>query len=110
MPCGVDPGATAAIMGLDDRGVIAIGKQADLNVIDLARLSLYAPEIHDDLPAGGKRLIQRAQGYVATIKSGRVAYREGEPTGELPGRLVRVQVFLPRAARARGRQQQKLKG
>ena len=103
-------GATAAIMGLDDRGVIAIGKQADLNVIDLARLSLYAPEIHYDLPAGGKRLIQRAQGYVATIKSGRVAYREGEPTGELPGRLVRVQVFLPRAARARGRQQQKLKG
>jgi N-acyl-D-amino-acid deacylase len=83
-------GATAAIMGLKDRGMIAIGKQADLNVIDLARLSLHAPEIHYDLPAGGKRLIQRATGYTATIKSGRVIYRGGEPTGELPGRLVRV--------------------
>ena len=59
-------------------------------MIDLARLSLHSPEIHYDLPAGGKRLIQRAQGYVATIKSGRIAYREGEATGELPGRLVRV--------------------
>jgi N-acyl-D-amino-acid deacylase len=63
--------------------------KADLNVIDFAALSLARPEMAFDLPAGGRRLLQRATGYVATIKSGIVTYRNGEATGELPGRLVR---------------------
>ncbi|GGJ22238.1 N-acyl-D-amino-acid deacylase family protein [Neoroseomonas lacus] len=79
----------AAAMGLADRGVVAAGRKADLNVIDFARLQMRAPEMHYDLPAGGKRLVQRAEGYVATVLSGVVTYREGEATGALPGRLVR---------------------
>lgn len=79
----------AAAMGLADRGVIAPGFKADLNVIDFARLQLRAPEMRYDLPAGGKRLVQKAEGYVATVLSGAVTYREGEATGALPGRLVR---------------------
>ena len=79
----------AAAMGLADRGVVAAGRKADINVIDFARLRMRAPEMHYDLPAGGKRLVQRAEGYVATILSGAVTYREGEATGALPGRLVR---------------------
>ena len=79
----------AAAMGLADRGVIAPGYKADLNVIDFARLQLRAPEMRYDLPAGGKRLVQKAEGYVATVLSGAVTYREGEATGALPGRLVR---------------------
>ena len=72
-----------------DRGVIAPGYLGDLNVIDFGRLRMRAPEMHYDLPAGGKRLVQRADGYVATVLSGAVTYREGEATGALPGRLVR---------------------
>jgi N-acyl-D-aspartate/D-glutamate deacylase len=79
----------AAAMGLRDRGVVAVGRKADLNVIDFGRLRMRAPEMHYDLPAGGKRLVQRAEGYVATVLSGAVTYREGEATGALPGRLVR---------------------
>ena len=79
----------AAAMGLTDRGVVAVGRKADLNVIDFGRLRMRAPEMHYDLPAGGKRLVQRADGYVATVLSGAVTYREGEATGALPGRLVR---------------------
>jgi len=79
----------AAAMGLDDRGVLAPGRKADINVIDFARLAMRAPEMRYDLPAGGKRLVQQAEGYVATILSGAVTYREGEATGALPGRLVR---------------------
>lgn len=79
----------AAAMGLADRGVVAVGRKADLNVIDFGRLRMRAPEMHYDLPAGGKRLVQRAEGYVATVLSGAVTYREGEATGALPGRLVR---------------------
>jgi N-acyl-D-aspartate/D-glutamate deacylase len=79
----------AAAMGLTDRGVVAVGRKADLNVIDFGRLRMRAPEMHYDLPAGGKRLVQRAEGYVATVLSGAVTYREGEATGALPGRLVR---------------------
>jgi N-acyl-D-aspartate/D-glutamate deacylase len=63
--------------------------KADLNVIDFGRLRMRAPEMRYDLPAGGKRLVQQAEGYVATILSGAVTYREGEATGALPGRLVR---------------------
>lgn len=80
---------TAHAVGLEDRGLLKPGYKADINVIDMARLKLHAPRIAYDLPANGRRLTQRADGYVATIVSGIVTYREGEPTGALPGRLVR---------------------
>ena len=80
---------TASLYGLDDRGVVAPGKKADLLVIDFDRLQLALPELVHDLPAGARRLVQRAHGYEATIVSGQVTLREGEPTGALPGRLVR---------------------
>ncbi len=80
---------TARAVGLDDRGVIAPGMKADLNVIDFARLAVESPRMAFDLPAGGKRLLQGAKGYVATIVSGEVTYRDGEATGALPGKLVR---------------------
>jgi len=79
----------ALTVGLADRGLLAPGYKADLNVLDLDRLRLHAPEVTYDLPAGGRRLVQRAEGFRATIVSGTVAYREGEATGSLPGRLVR---------------------
>ncbi|MDB5480303.1 MAG: D-amino acid aminohydrolase [Caulobacteraceae bacterium] len=80
---------TARAVGLHDRGVISPGYRADLNVIDYEGLRLHAPQVVYDLPAGGRRLIQKASGYVATIVAGKVTYRDGEPTGALPGRLVR---------------------
>ena len=80
---------TARTVGLMDRGVIAPGKKADINIIDFDRLGVAAPEMAFDLPAGGKRLLQRATGYTATIVSGAVTYRNGEATGALPGKLVR---------------------
>ena len=79
----------ARAVGLGDRGEIAVGMKADFNVIDLDRLALHAPSPVFDLPAGGRRLTQRADGYAATIVAGEVTYREGEATGALPGRLVR---------------------
>jgi N-acyl-D-amino-acid deacylase len=79
----------AALYGLDDRGVLAPGRKADVNLIDLRRLQLRLPEMAFDLPAGARRLLQRADGYVATLVSGCVVMREGTPTGALPGRLVR---------------------
>ena len=79
----------ADMIGLGDRGRLAIGAKADLNIIDLAALELHTPTVAKDLPAGGRRLRQGADGYVATIVSGVVTYRAGEPTGLLPGRLVR---------------------
>jgi N-acyl-D-aspartate/D-glutamate deacylase len=81
--------ATAVAVGLRDRGVLAEGMRADLNVIDFERLACAAPVMAYDLPAGGKRLLQGARGYRATVVAGEVTYREGEPTGALPGRLVR---------------------
>jgi len=80
---------TAQAVGLLDRGIIAPGYKADLNVIDLNRLVLHAPEVAHDLPGGGRRLVQRAEGYAATIVSGSVVHRGGVPTGVFPGRLVR---------------------
>ena len=80
---------TAELVGLYDRGVVAVGYRADLNVIDYERLTLRAPEVTYDLPTGGRRLIQRADGYTATIVAGQVTYRDGEPTDALPGRLLR---------------------
>jgi N-acyl-D-amino-acid deacylase len=81
---------TARVYGLHDRGVIAPGYKVDLNIIDFEKLSLIDPEMVYDLPAGGKRLIQKAHGYVTTICSGEVTYENGEHTGVLPGRLVRA--------------------
>jgi N-acyl-D-aspartate/D-glutamate deacylase len=80
---------TASLVGLHDRGTLAPGKKADLNLIDPDALALAHPEIVYDLPAGGKRLVQRARGYRATLVSGDVVLEDGEPTGALPGRLVR---------------------
>ena len=79
----------ARALGLHDRGVIAPGLKADLNVIDHGHLTLHAPHVVYDLPAGGRRLMQRADGYVATVLSGEIVSRDGAPTGRLPGRLVR---------------------
>ena len=79
----------AQAVGLADRGAIAVGYKADINIIDYDHLALHRPRVHSDLPGGGRRLIQRATGYVATIVNGEVTYRQGAPTGALPGRLVR---------------------
>ena len=81
---------TAGAAGLTDRGVLRVGLRADVNVFDLAALSLEAPRMVPDLPAGGRRLLQRARGYAATVVAGAVTYRDGEATGALPGRLVRA--------------------
>jgi N-acyl-D-aspartate/D-glutamate deacylase len=80
---------TARAVGLGDRGMVAVGMKADLNVIDFAKLAVSAPQMAFDLPAGGKRLLQGATGYTATIVSGEVIYRDGAPTNALPGKLVR---------------------
>ena len=90
----------AVAMNLLDRGLVRAGMKADLNVIDLDRLHLYAPLPTYDLPTGGRRLSQRADGYVATIVSGEVTYREGRHTGALPGRLVRGAKAMPERAAA----------
>jgi N-acyl-D-aspartate/D-glutamate deacylase len=87
---------TAEAVGLNDRGVIAPGYLADLNVIDFNRLRLKVPYMVYDLPTGARRLMQDAEGYVATLKSGRVIYREGQATGALPGRLIRGRQSAPR--------------
>jgi len=87
--------ATADVIGLKDRGLIASGYKADINVIDFDRLRLHPPEIVGDLPSGGRRLIQRADGYDATIVNGQVTYRDGIPTGALSGRLIRGQQAAP---------------
>jgi N-acyl-D-aspartate/D-glutamate deacylase len=80
---------TARAVGLDDRGVLAPGYRADVNVIDLDRLRLRRPEMHFDLPGGGRRLLQRAEGYLHTFVRGQETYAGGEPTEALPGRLIR---------------------
>ena len=79
----------ASIVGFGDRGKIATGYKADINVIDHGSLTLHAPEIIDDLPGGGRRLDQRASGYRYMLVSGQVITRDDRPTGVLPGRLVR---------------------
>jgi N-acyl-D-aspartate/D-glutamate deacylase len=81
--------ATAEAVGLLDRGMLAPGLRADVNVIDVEALSLGAPELAFDLPAGGKRFLQRARGYRHTFVAGVETYADGQPTGALPGRLVR---------------------
>ena len=80
---------TARTVGLLDRGVIGPGYRADLNVVDFDNLRLYKPEIVHDLPAGGRRLLQRADGWAHTVVAGRETYQDGEATEDLPGRLIR---------------------
>lgn len=87
----------AALIGMHDRGVLAPGKLADLNILDHDNLMLHAPRVQYDLPGGGRRLTQGATGYAATIKRGAVTYREGQPTGALPGSLMRRQDELAAA-------------
>jgi N-acyl-D-aspartate/D-glutamate deacylase len=81
----------ARFAGLLDRGVLAPGMKADINVIDFANLGLDRPKMVVDLPAGGRRLLQKARGYAATVKAGQITYRNGVETGALPGGLVRSQ-------------------
>ncbi len=81
---------TAEVVGFHDRGSIEIGKRADINIIDMDALDLEYPRAVDDLPAGGRRLMQAAHGYVATIVHGEVTRRNGVDTGARPGRLVRA--------------------
>jgi N-acyl-D-aspartate/D-glutamate deacylase len=80
---------TAAAAGLADRGLLRPGLRADINLIDWEALALDRPGMVHDLPAGGRRLMQRAKGYRATLVAGAVTYRDGTATGALPGRLVR---------------------
>ncbi|KRB83014.1 amidohydrolase [Sphingomonas sp. Root710] len=83
-------GLTARTVGMTDRGLIAPGMKADINIIDFDALELSSPETVHDLPAGGRRLRQKVKGFDATIVSGQITYRHGEATGALPGRLVRA--------------------
>ena len=80
---------TALAVDLSDRGTIQLGKRADLNVIDFDNLNVSIPEIVHDLPAGGARLQQKSEGYLATICRGSITYRFGNETEHLPGRLIR---------------------
>ena len=81
--------APARFWGLSDRGLIREGMIADLNVLDPARVGPAVPVVVEDLPGGGSRLSQRAEGIAATVVAGQVTLREGEPTGAMPGRLLR---------------------
>ena len=80
---------TAAFYGLKDRGLIRPGYRADLNVVDFDNLRLHKPEIAHDLPAGGRRLLQRAGGWAHTVVAGLETYQDGQATEALPGRLIR---------------------
>jgi N-acyl-D-amino-acid deacylase len=88
---------TARLYGFEDRGTLEPGMLADVNVIDHDALALAAPEMVYDLPAEGRRLVQRARGYRATVKRGEITWENGEPTGKLPGRLVRGPQAAPSA-------------
>jgi N-acyl-D-aspartate/D-glutamate deacylase len=88
---------TARLFGMHDRGTIEVGMKADLNLIDMDQLRLEPPEAVADLPAGGRRLMQRAHGYVSTLVSGVEIMRDGQPTGAFPGQLVRGEQPAPSA-------------
>ena len=83
-------GTNAELYGLADRGVVATGRRADLNVIDFDRLRIKRPELRFDLPAGASRILQPAEGYAATLVGGVVTRRDDKDTGERPGRLARA--------------------
>jgi N-acyl-D-aspartate/D-glutamate deacylase len=91
---------TARLYGLNDRGVLSPGMKADINLIDYEALAIEAPEMVFDLPAQGRRLIQKARGYRATIVSGEVTFENGEATGALPGKLIRGRQDAPMAMAA----------
>ena len=80
---------TASIYGLHDRGLIKPGYIADLNLIDYDKLTLHSPHFVSDLPAGGRRIVQTASGYLATIKAGETIFENGQATGAMPGKLIR---------------------
>jgi N-acyl-D-aspartate/D-glutamate deacylase len=80
----------AQALGLHDRGALLPGLRADINLIDYSQLNLTRPEVIHDLPAGGRRLVQYASGYVQTLVAGQVVMESGQATGTLPGRLVRA--------------------
>jgi N-acyl-D-aspartate/D-glutamate deacylase len=88
---------TAELYGLHDRGTIEPGMKGDLNVIDMDAIQLKLPEMVYDLPDGARRLIQRSEGYRATIVSGEVVMRDGEPTDARPGKLIRGAQPAPKA-------------
>jgi N-acyl-D-aspartate/D-glutamate deacylase len=88
--------ASANAVGLRDRGVLKPGYKADINVIDFANLTLRAPELSYDLPAGGPRMTQAVKGYVATVVSGEIVHRDDQPTANLSGRVVRGPQPAPR--------------
>ena len=89
---------TAQSVGLLDRGALKPGFKADINIIDFDQLRLHTPEVVHDLPAGGRRVFQTAEGYLATIVSGQLVYENGSATGAMPGRLVRGSQPAPVAA------------
>jgi N-acyl-D-aspartate/D-glutamate deacylase len=95
---------TALLYGLADRGLVAPGYLADLNVIDMEKLTLGKPWLAFDLPAGGRRLLQKADGYVATIKSGQVTFRGGVMQGPLPGVVIRGPQAGPISSREMARE------
>ena len=80
---------TGALFGICDRGLLAPGMKADVNVIDFEHLHIHAPEMVYDLPANARRLIQKVDGYRYTVCSGEVTYEDGKPTGAMPGKLIR---------------------
>jgi N-acyl-D-aspartate/D-glutamate deacylase len=81
---------TASFFGFHDRGILDVGKKADINVIDYEGMRLHAPEVRYDLPMGGRRLVQRVDGYRATLVSGVPTFENGEYTRAMPGKLVRA--------------------
>ena len=81
--------STAGIYGLHDRGLIKPGYIADFNLIDYDNLTLHSPHFIADLPAGGRRIVQEASGYLATIKAGETIFEKGQSTGAMPGKLIR---------------------
>ena len=80
---------TSQLLGIKDRGLLVEGLKADINIIDFDNLTIHEPEIVNDLPAGGRRLVQKASGYSYTIVSGEIAFKDGEATGKLNGQLIR---------------------
>ena len=80
---------TAELYGLTDRGILAPGMKADINLIDFEGLRLRAPEIVYDFPAGARRFIQKVDGYKYNVVSGEIIYENGTPTGALPGKVIR---------------------
>ncbi len=91
---------TARCVGLEDRGTLEVGMKADINLIDYEKLKVLAPEVIYDLPAGGRRLFQGAEGYRATIVSGEVVMEDGLETGARPGKLIRGAQPAPESSRS----------